>query len=134
MARYPHMLKQEMKIWEIFLAKYGRKYDRFEYDVHVGKIYPELLKNQGPWLRGAFSIYQKRIDAVGFSPGEITIFEVKPHAGLSALGQVLGYLALYDEDFSPLEELTATVVTGLIDPGTRSLFETHFIGVVELRK
>lgn len=134
MARYPHMLKNEVVIWEKFLAEHGPRYDKFEYDVHVGSLYPEHEVLDTAWKRGAAAVYQKRIDAVGFQPGVIEIFEVKPHAGLSALGQVLGYLALYDEDFEPFDELRATVVTGLIDPGTRLLLTNHGIGIYEFRE
>lgn len=133
MKKYKHMLKEEEVIWERFLIEHGGNYRSFEYDLHVGRLFPELEKEEGPWRKGAAAVYLKRIDAVGYQRDSITIFEVKPHAGLSALGQVLGYLSLYDEDFSPGEDLKAAVVTALIDPSTRRLLENHGIEVFEFR-
>lgn len=133
MPRYPHMLKNEIAIWEKFMARYGDRFDRFEYDVHVGRLYPEHEVLDSEWKKGAAAVYLKRIDVVGFSPDRVEIFEVKQHAGLSALGQVLGYLALFEEKFSPEAELVASVVTGLIDPGTRAILQNHEIGVYEFR-
>lgn len=127
--KYPHMLKNEIPLWERYLADHAPEYDRFEYDVHVGPMWKRHLGLEPKWRRGAAAVYQKRIDAVGFRSDKVTIFEVKPRAGLAALGQVLGYIALYDEDFSPERDLDAVVITGLVDPAMRQLLDSHGIGV-----
>lgn len=131
--KYPHLLKHEVVIWEAFMADHGDEYIEFEYDVHVGRMWVEHENLDPVWKRGAAAVYLKRIDVVGRQANSTTIFEVKPHAGLSALGQVLGYLALYDDSFHPDVDLEAVVVTGLVDPGTRMLLEGHGIKVIEYR-
>ena len=44
------------------------------------------------------ALTQKRIDVVGWNGNRPTIIEVKVRAGLSALGQVLGYVALFKSE------------------------------------
>lgn len=125
--RFPHMYGAESDLWRRWLKIHGKEYDRFEYDLHVGRLWErqELLTPE--WRRGAEAVYLKRIDVVGHQPNTITIFEVKPHAGLGALGQVIGYLALYEEQFDPKKELMGAVVTELADPNITRILEEHGI-------
>lgn len=125
--RYPHMYKAETDIWRKWLKVHGREYKRFDYDVHVGVPWPEHLVLSEEWRRGAEAVYLKRIDVVGLQTDTVTIFEVKPHAGLGALGQIIGYLAMYEEKFAPKEELRGAIVTELIDPGIKKILEEHGI-------
>ncbi len=119
---FPHMFGAEADIWRDFLALHEDEYLFFEYDLHVGKIWPALEEMPEPWRKGAEGIYRKRIDVIGHQPGKVTIFEVKPHAGLGALGQIMGYAAMYEEEFSPKEELAAAIVTRLIDPNMEKIY------------
>lgn len=120
--RFPHMYRAEREIWREFLKDHEDKWGHFVYDVHVGKLWPELALLPQPWRRGAEAVYLKRIDVVGYRPGEIVIFEVKPHAGLGALGQIIGYMDLYEEGFAPAEEIFGAIVTRLVDPNLERLF------------
>lgn len=125
--RFKHMFGREADIWGRWLEVHGKGWDKFEYDVHVGQMWPEHLDLPVPWRQGAEGLYLKRIDVVGFTGDEITIFEVKPHAGLGALGQVMGYLALYEEQFAPSQELKGAIVTELADPNIRRILEQNGI-------
>ena len=121
--RFPHMYGAEAEIWRRWLARHRGGFDRFQYDTHVGRLWPEHENLDREWKVGAASVYQKRIDVVGFQTGVITIFEVKPHAGLGAIGQILGYVSLYEEQFNPSEEMRAAIVAELVDPNIRKLLE-----------
>lgn len=132
--RFPHMYGAESEIWRRWLKKYRRTNERYEYDVHVGRLWPEHEVIPEKWRRGAASVYQKRIDVVGFRPDTITIYEVKPHAGLGALGQILGYLSLYEEDFAPSQELRGAIVTELVDPNISRILEDHGIDLYVMKK
>lgn len=125
--RFPHMYAAESEIWRRWLRIHEREYLRFEYDTHVGKPWPEHLTLPEKWRRGAEAVYLKRIDVVGFKQESVTIFEVKPHAGLGSLGQILGYLSLYEEQFAPSEELRGAIVTELTDPNIERILEEHGI-------
>lgn len=125
--RFPHMYAAEADIWRRWLKIHAREYKKFAYDIHVGKPWPEHLTLPEKWRRGAEAVYLKRIDVVGWQTDTVTIFEVKPHAGLGALGQIIGYLTLYEEQFSPREELRGAVVTELADPNISRILEEHGI-------
>lgn len=120
--QFPHLLPHEIRLWEEFLSRHELLYQRFEYDVHVGELDERQKRLTGEWKKGAEAVYLKRIDVVGFQPDRITIFEVKPHAGLGALGQILGYLDLYQDKFDPNSELVGAIVTQFLDVNMRSLF------------
>lgn len=124
---FPHMFGAESAIWQAWLDKYSTKYNRYEYDIHVGKLWPEHTKLERRWQRGAEAVYRKRIDVVGYRADEICIFEVKPHAGLGALGQIIGYVSLYADEFNPTEEIRGAIVAELIDPNIRQLLDDHGI-------
>lgn len=124
---YPHMYGPESELWTEFLKEHGEEYYKFVYDLHVGKLWPELDKMPEPWRKGAEAIYLKRIDAVGYQPRKITIFEVKPHAGLGALGQIIGYVTMYEEQYEPKEELAAAIITRLVDPNLEHVYEQYGI-------
>ena len=120
--KYPHLLPQEVKIWDQFMARYGDDYDRFEYDVHVGDIPTEFNHLVGNDLHAVKSIYRARIDVIGFRGNDVTIFEIKPQAGLSAYGQILGYMSMYEAEFSPAGELRGAIVTNIVSSPAKKLF------------
>jgi len=125
--RFPHMYAAEADIWRRWLKIHEGEYQKFDYDVHIGRAWPEHLVLPEKWKKGAEAVYLKRIDVVGYQVDTITIFEVKPHAGLGALGQIIGYLALYEEQFSPRKELKGAIVTELVDPNISRILEEHGI-------
>lgn len=125
--RFPHMYAAESDIWRRWLKLHRKEYHKFDYDIHVGKAWPEHLALPEKWRRGAEAVYLKRIDVVGYQADTITIFEVKPHAGLGSLGQIIGYLALYEEQFDPRKELKGAIVTELVDPNISRILEEHGI-------
>jgi hypothetical protein len=96
---YPHMLPNDIAVWERFLDKHGNEFKGFEYDVHVGGI----VERDPGWSEVTFvmasELYAKRIDAVGYKSDSITIIEVKPEAGVGSVGQLVTYMDLYKRDF-----------------------------------
>jgi len=93
--KYPHLLPPDVPVWEWFLYQHGHLYRRFEYDVRVGPG-----QNPGPEIeprlrQSAFDLSRRRIDAVGYRPGEIHVIEITKRAGLKAIGQVTAYPILY---------------------------------------
>ncbi len=89
--RFPGMLPAEIVVWQAWLRLHQAEYDRFEYNVRVG---PGFDPGPGvdPAIR-AMSILntKKRIDAVAWQGHQPLIVEVKVRAGLSSIGQILGY-------------------------------------------
>ncbi|MEM3554494.1 MAG: hypothetical protein QXU79_01585 [Candidatus Micrarchaeaceae archaeon] len=105
-----------MEIWERFLSRYGREFTGFTYDVRVG----EGVEVRPYWgdeiARMAKLLTMKRIDVVGYKPGEVWIIEVKPHGGLSALGQLIAYETLYRIKFNPTQTIRKALVCETVDP------------------
>lgn len=108
---YPHMKPRDIEIWERFLEKYPGLYSSCQYDFHVGDPPPfnPLMDNDEDWNQDA--LYRLKIDAVGHNTDRIDIIEVKPDAGPSAIGQVMGYRVLYTRDENPKTEVGMAIVT-----------------------
>jgi hypothetical protein len=130
--KYPHLLPAEVRIWDRWMSQHKDEFIDFEYDVHVG----EGIEIRPEWgdeiARMAKLLTQKRIDAVGYKPSEIWIFEVKPHAGLSALGQLIGYRDLYQKKYFPTVPIRLAVVCETIDPDVEVLMRERGIVVYKV--
>jgi len=129
MPRHPyiHLIGDDVPIWEAFLPIYGKNFQRFDYDVHVGQGAepdPDLPEQYQRMIR---VLSKLRIDAIGYKEDEIWIIEVKKEAGLTALGQIMGYLTLYREEYQPTKQLKGAVVTNFLRPDIKHLLEVFGI-------
>ncbi|MBA7624889.1 hypothetical protein ES703_32303 [subsurface metagenome] len=97
--KYPHMVREEIELWKRFLAKRGKTFDRYDYDVHVGKGVGKLPWLTEPYSRMAISLSQKRIDVVAHKNNVVYIIELKNVADLQAIGQLEGYKTLYQDKY-----------------------------------
>lgn len=133
--QFKHLLPSERQIWRAFIQREGQDYKPFEYDVHVGKA-SALWKTGNPnYDRMADALLKKRIDAVSKKENVLHIFEVKPDAGLSAIGQLLSYEVLYRQEFKYEGRIDLHLVTNLIDVDTENICNSkgiivHLVEVV----
>lgn len=127
--KYLHMLPGDVFLWEKFLEKYGEYYNQFEYDIHVGRADKAVGPQPEEIRKVAEAVLLKRIDAVGYHEEEVWIFEVKPDAGLSALGQLLGYKALWVRDRGLPVKLRVAVISDYVSSDDRYLFEHYEVRV-----
>lgn len=127
--KYPHMLPADVILWERFLSRYREEYDKFEYDVHVGKVKPIYPTSPVNLMKLAEAVSRKRIDVVAYKDIFRVIIEVKPYAGLSALGQLLGYEILYRREYPGPYTLMLGVVTDRLDEDMEVLFDHYNIHV-----
>ncbi len=126
---YPHLLPAEAVIWARFLARHGAGWDRFEYDLRLGRgrpvdpaIPPAI---QADWIH----LTKKRVDAVGFKDGQPTLFEISPRLGRTVLGALEAYRDLWVED-PPAPGVPALVaVVGRGDPDLQRVMEGRGIQV-----
>lgn len=102
------MVKDEILLWKKFLSKHGKKFDKYVYDVHVGKGVGVIPGLPAPYNRMAMQLSQKRIDVVAHKDGDVFIIELKDIADLQAIGQLEGYKTLYEDKYGK------GVVRGLI--------------------
>jgi len=99
MPRFPHLLPADANLWADFLSQTSINFTYFEYDIHVGQG-----RDPGPAFdanirKMAITLSQRRIDVVAHTPNIVWIIEVSTTAGLTALGQLLAYPALYASMF-----------------------------------
>lgn len=113
---YPHLLPDDIAVWQQFLAQHNHEYQYFDYDVPVGEgrdpgpEYSEAIR------RMALILSHRRIDAVGHKPNQLDIIEVTTHAGIKAIGQLQVYPILYKETYHPQLRLVPLLVCSDISP------------------
>lgn len=109
--KYPHMMPRDIAIWERFLEANPSTFDRVAYDVKVGEGTPMRTVMDGAYGGDVNPLYQRKIDVLAEKDGELFIIEVKPNASSSAIGQVQGYVALFERDFKPAKRVHPIVLT-----------------------
>lgn len=113
--RYPGLLAKDSRLWDQFLELWGREYDSFDYNVRVGEgirvddALPDNIRHMARLLS------QKRIDAVGYSRGEIWLIEVTSYARVGTLGQIDAYEVLYTETYAPSSPIQTAIVCHTAD-------------------
>lgn len=108
---YPHMAPADREIWERFIDKYPDAYECVQYDFWVGSPPPFNPIVNEETEGSADGLYRRKIDVVGHKAGRIDIIELKPNAGLSAIGQVKGYVRLYIRDEIPKVRPEPVIIT-----------------------
>lgn len=127
---YPHMMPYDVAIWERFIEKYPDAYDFVSYDVKVGSA-PAFDTVANPETGGdAINLYLRKIDVVGHKGANIDIIELKPKAGSSALGQVVGYGILYERDYTPPTKPGLVVITDVLGNDMQHLGDSMGVKVI----
>lgn len=106
-----HMSPRDRALMQRFLLLHEDEFEEFHYDVLCGpklRVEDEKL----PWL-GDLSerLLSLRIDVLAFNATECWLIEVKPNAGLSALGQLMAYRFYLNPDLYKNRTLKAVVLT-----------------------
>jgi len=149
--RYPHMGPIESEIWHRFLALTDLVFINLKYDVSVGvgvipkSIQQEYLRRKELFEKGLIDyrtlreieavvksisyITKLRIDVVGETADHVWIFEVKPRAGRSALGQIESYHFWYARQYRPIKPIRLAVVCREVDRNMEPLFATRGIRI-----
>ncbi len=124
---YPHLLPDDIEVWEQFLAEHSDEYDYFDYDVRVGRG-RDPGANFDPNIRTmGIGLSQRRIDAVGHKSDSIDIIEITGHAGIHAVGQLNVYPLLYAHMFKPLKPLRKLLVARELGPDVLPAFIVYNI-------
>jgi Endonuclease NucS len=119
--KYPHLAPNDVAIWEKFIDTYPTRYSTVDYDFALGGVPLSAQIFNSPIGNEMVRIYQRRIDVLAQSGNETHIIEVKPRAGLSALGQVKGYAELYLQYVDPTAKVVPILVTDSHEPDMRML-------------
>lgn len=130
--RYPHMGPKEAEIWTRFLLTTKMRFIDIWYDVRVGPGFDPGPTYDETIRRMAIQLTQLRIDAVGETEHEIWIFEVKPRAGRSALGQLTSYAYWYMRQKKPSKPLRLAVVCEDVDPNMPDVYRSRGIEIFKV--
>ncbi len=131
-AKYKHMMPEDRAIWERFLRD-GRYLPHWVwYDVRVGSAVPVGDDLPG-WMRDfSESASRKRIDVVGLIGLDYWVIEVKPRAGMLALGQAIFYSLAFMEEHRHEGQVIPAIVTDICDEDVRSVFDLVGVLVFEV--
>ncbi len=124
-----HMGAYDAAIWLKFLEKFNPRFDRVEFDCLCGE--GQECEDEDPdWVkRMVEALSCKRIDVVGRIGGRTCLIEVKQDAGLSAVGQLLGYKVLFQEENPEVSDADLLLVTDEIDDDTLTVCQAFGIPV-----
>lgn len=129
-TKYTHMGPLETRVWDAYLEEHGMPEGRVDYDVHLGEGSP-VEPGWPVWMVTMVrALSTKRVDVVAETRFGITIFELKRRAGLSCLGQLLGYEALMHTKTGGWKPITLVAVCEDIEPDMRETFDYYKVRVV----
>lgn len=129
-THYPHMRADEARIWTRFLQKTDLEFTRVTYDLHLGVGVLPLPADPDYMRRLLSAVTKKRVDAVGETDTDIWIFEVKPRISMSALGQLVTYFELYQEEHRPVKPLMLAAIGEREAPDMRAAYELYAVNII----
>jgi len=126
-AKYPHMKVDEAAVWERFLSKSPFKIVTVLYDVRLGEG-TVVAEGVPAWVKSmAWSLSTKRVDAIIETAMEFILIEVKSRGALSAVGQLLGYLVLFNRQYRPQKRVRLALVCAVIAPDMEPVLQEYGI-------
>lgn len=131
-AKYPHMLPAEVRRWDAFLALHGMPVGTVSYDVHLGEGAPIDPAWPGWMAAMVKTLSTHRVDVLIERPDEVVIVEVKGVAGMGAVGQLVGYEALWMKERGTDRPVRLLLVCERVEADMLSVFAWYEIEVVEI--
>ena len=97
---FPHMMYNDVPLFASFILQQPPDiWDKWVFDLHLGQGHLDGLTSDPAALALSLETSRLRVDAVGYSASFPTVFEVKPHARLSAYGQIMAYRTFYEQEY-----------------------------------
>lgn len=124
---YPHLLAQDIEVWERFLERYADRYDHFDYDVRVGQGRDPGDQLEPKYRQLGIELSQRRIDAIGHRQDGLDIIEITTEAGIHAVGQLIAYPILYEHTFQPNQPLRPVLVCSSLGPDVKPALDQNHI-------
>lgn len=110
MSRYPGRFPGEHEVIADWAPNAVVFYDRIAFDVRLGLGAEPPAGAVEPWRTNAIEGTQKRADIIAWLPQGIVIIEAKNRATTDALGQLIGYRALWLEANPSIPVLAIEVI------------------------
>lgn len=125
LPKYPHLLGEDVPIWDKFIQVFPVFFDSVDYDIKIGSGVNADVIDDTKYKTFYEDLTKKRIDVIGYLNEFITIVEIKKRVSLSTLGQILGYKFLYSKEHPDLKLIKTLIITSTIDRDDLSVLE-HF--------
>lgn len=110
-GRPAHMSAVDFILWQRFKVRFPLPFERVYFDVAVGPGAPGGPGVEQKVLDAWTRITRQRVDVVGELPASWTLVEVRGNAGPGALGSLVVYRNLWQEDPPDPRALTLWLVT-----------------------
>lgn len=117
-GRPPHMAASDLPLWILARPQLQRGVTAWYYDAAVGEGNPPANITIDDLASAYWRLTRKRIDAVGRRADAWLIVEVRPNAGLGALGSLITYRSLWDRDPPDTLPTEAWLVSDRLEPDT----------------
>jgi hypothetical protein len=129
MFRLPERSTTESSIVSDFLAAHISEYTSFDFTVRVGQGRPPNPAHDPGVQANTVRSSKMVIDMIGWQGNQPTIFEVKLRATHYALGQVISYAHLWQEDNPNALPPYLAVVARSSEPDMERVFQAHGVTV-----
>lgn len=133
MANYPHMMAEDRDIWTKFLQTAEFEVEKVWYDVHCGLGLPVPGGPDSAQYKISQGVTRKRIDVICTVKDEIWIVEIKPHVNMKALGQIITYKKLFQEEYSTTYKIIPVILCWTLDPDIVPILKDFGIRVLQAR-
>ena len=94
----PHMLPPDIPVWWRFFDTWKHEIKRLWYDCLLGGPFLTEEEEKDPLKKSWRYVNSKRPDAIVETEEEVWIIEVAANPGLRAIGQLIAYQNLWQED------------------------------------
>jgi len=113
------MLAPDIPVWYRFLKEWGPHFIALYYDCLLGGPDLDPEEEQDPMKRMWRALTSKRADAIVELETTVWLIEVSAYPGMRALGQLLTYKTLWDQDPKIDKKTIMVLVADQIDPDVR---------------
>lgn len=103
------MLPPDIPVWYRFLDKWGHEIVKLWYDCLLGGPFLTEEEEKDPLKKSWRAVNSKRPDAIAETAKEVWIIEVAANPGLRAIGQLVAYQTLWQEN-PKIEKLDRAVL------------------------
>lgn len=134
LPKYPHLMPEDVAVWEKFISRYPDYFDKVAYDVAIGKGRDYSMLPKDKYRDDLELLTKKRIDVIGIRGDETSIIEIKPVGNPQAIGQLLVYWNLFREQYPGSVFPFPTLICNYIDPDTRIVAESEGVRIVALEE
>lgn len=115
--QFPHLLPDDIAVWQAFLKQSPERWLNIDYDVRVGPGTDPGDSVSEKYRHMGIDLSQMRIDAVGHHNKLIEIVEITTQAGLKAIGQLVSYPILFRDNFPTPQIVVPLLVCTSLKPG-----------------